>query len=183
MASARTRSILPSFISAASTLRPVGLMRSPMITKGRWPEITTSRRRELSRVSILALTLFQGLVDQLDRLLQGLRALRLSASIADELLGHPGGHRGIGRIAVRADVLGVLLGHRRAADRDVHLVSKPGLGQGVDVDLEHGHGGRQESGEADHVGLVLLDGGDELLGWSVHAEVVDLETGALDRKT
>src|SRR3984893_18253416 len=86
-ASERTRSILPSFISAASTLRPVGLMRSPMITNERSPEITTSRPRELSRVS-MDLTLFQGLVDQLDGLLQRLHALRGLASVTDQLLGH-----------------------------------------------------------------------------------------------
>ena len=51
MASARTRSMRPSFISAASTLRPVGLMRSPMITKGRSMETTTSREREERTVS------------------------------------------------------------------------------------------------------------------------------------
>ena len=51
MASARTRSILPSFISAARTFRPVGLIRSPMMTNGRSIETTTSRLREASLVS------------------------------------------------------------------------------------------------------------------------------------
>src|SRR6202035_3963929 len=133
MASERTRSIRPSFISAARTLRPVGLMRSPMITKGRSPETTTSRPRELSRVS-MGLTLFEGLVDELDGLLQRLRPLRRLASIADQLLRHPGRHRGVGRIAVRAHVLGILLRHGGPAHGDVHLVSQPSLGEGVDVD-------------------------------------------------
>src|SRR6267143_4953467 len=145
IASARTRSMRPSFISAASTLRPVGLMRSPMMTKGRSIEMTTSRVRELRTVSKTPLSLAQGLVDLHDGLLQRLGALRGLAAVADDLLGHPCGHRCIRCVAVRADVLGVLFGDRRAADRDVHLVSKPGLGDGFDVDLEHRHRGREES--------------------------------------
>ncbi len=38
-----TRLKSPAAISAASTLRPVGLMRSPMITNGRSSPITTVR--------------------------------------------------------------------------------------------------------------------------------------------
>ena len=75
IASERTRSILPSFISAARTFRPVGLMRSPMMTKGRSIETTTSRPRELRMVSTCALALLEGFVDQLDRLLQRLGSL------------------------------------------------------------------------------------------------------------
>ena len=52
MASAFTRSIKPARISAASTLRPVGLIRSPIITNGRSTETTTSFERERSTVSI-----------------------------------------------------------------------------------------------------------------------------------
>src|SRR5260370_31387010 len=131
-ASDRTRFITPSFISAASTLRPVGLMRSPMITKGRSPEMTTSRPREDRRVS-KGLTLSQRLVDFHHGLLQRLGALRRLAPIADELLGHAGRHRGIRRVAVGADMLRVLQGHGRAADRYVHLVPQTRLGQRVDV--------------------------------------------------
>ena len=47
-----TRSIKPARISAASTLRPVGLIRSPIITNGRSTETTTSFERERSTVSI-----------------------------------------------------------------------------------------------------------------------------------
>src|SRR2546425_5580288 len=145
MASARTRSMRPSFISAASTLRPVGLMRSPMMTKGRSIEMTTSRLCERRMVSTNRSALAQGLVDLHDGLLERLRALRARAPIADDLLGNTRGHRRIGRIAVRADVLGVFQGHWRTADRDVHLVPKAGLGDGVDVDLEHRHRGREKS--------------------------------------
>ena len=42
-ASASTRLKSPAFISSASSLRPVGLMRSPIITKGRSKPIVTSR--------------------------------------------------------------------------------------------------------------------------------------------
>src|ERR1700730_10225068 len=145
IASARTRSIRPSFILAASTLRPVGLLRSPMMMKGRSIERRTPRVRELRTVSKAPLPLAQGLVDLHDGLLERLRALRRLASVADDLLGHPGGHRRIGGRAVGTDMLGVLLGHGRAADRNVDLVSKPGLGDGFDVDLEHRHRGREKS--------------------------------------
>src|SRR5690242_8275443 len=175
-ASARTRSITPSFISAASTLRPVGLMRSPMITKGRSMEMTTSRVREETMVS-KDLSLTQGLVDLHHGLLERLRSLRLTASVAHQLFGHPRRHRGVGRVAVRADVFRVLERDRRTAHRDVHLVAQAGLGEGVDVGLEHRHGGGQEGGEADHVRLVLLHRLDELLRRRVDPEVVDLEAG------
>src|SRR5439155_689827 len=116
-ASERTRSITPSFISAARTLRPVGLMRSPMITNGRSPDTTISRPREDRRVST-ELTLSQRLVDFHHGLLERLSTLRSTASIADELFGHPRRHRGVWRVAVGADVLCVLL---RDAGCDQHL--------------------------------------------------------------
>src|SRR5882672_8636140 len=117
IASARTRSMRPSFISAARTLRPVGLMRSPMITNGRSIDTTTSRLRDLRTVStrLWCLALLQGFVDQLDRLLQRLGALGRFIARPDQLLGKARGHRSVGRIAVSAHVLGVLLGHRRPA--------------------------------------------------------------------
>ncbi len=43
----------PAFISSASFFRPVGLMRSPMITNGRPLPITTSRVAELTTVSVI----------------------------------------------------------------------------------------------------------------------------------
>src|SRR5439155_24781380 len=102
----------PSYISAASTLRPVVLMRSPMITKGRSPEMTTSRPREERRVS-KALALSQLLVDLHDGLFERLGTLKLTAAVTDMHLGHARLHRGIGRIAVGAHVLRVLPRHPR----------------------------------------------------------------------
>src|SRR5579862_11322 len=49
-----TRLKLPAAISAASTLRPVGLMRSPIMTNGRSKPITTSRVAELMTVSVMS---------------------------------------------------------------------------------------------------------------------------------
>src|SRR5256714_5968068 len=124
----------PSFISAARTLRPVGLTRSRMMTNGPSPEITTSRPREARRVS-KNLTLAERLVDFHDGLLQSLRARRALTPIADELLRHPRRHGCVGRVAVGPDVLCVFLGHRRAADRDVDLVPQPRLGECLDGGL------------------------------------------------
>src|SRR5882757_2937825 len=50
--SALTRSKLPAAISAASSLRPVGLIRSPMMTNGRSNPMTTSWVAELTTVSV-----------------------------------------------------------------------------------------------------------------------------------
>ena len=52
-ASASTRLKSPFFISSASSLRPVGLMRSPIITKGRSNPMTTSRVAELTTVWVM----------------------------------------------------------------------------------------------------------------------------------
>ena len=99
--------------------------------------------------------------------------------LLDQLLGALDRGRGVGRVAVGADRVGVLLGDRRAADHDDHLVPQAGLLQRVDVGLEHRHGRGQERGEADDVGLVLLDRRDELLRRDLHAEVDHVEAGAL----
>ncbi len=53
MTSASTRLKLPAAISAARILRPVGLMRSPIMTKGRLKPMTTSRVAELITVSVM----------------------------------------------------------------------------------------------------------------------------------
>ena len=57
MASASTRLKLPSFISAASSLRPVGLIRSPIITNGRSNPITTSLVAELKTVWVIRVSI------------------------------------------------------------------------------------------------------------------------------
>ena len=51
---------------------------------------------------------------------------------------------GLGRKAVRADVPGILLGNRRAADHDLDLIAQAGLLQRLDVGLEHRHRRGQE---------------------------------------
>src|SRR2546430_1804182 len=160
----------PSFISAARTLRPVGLIRSPMMTKGLSPEITTSRPREARRVS-KNLTLAERLVDFHDGLLQSLRARRAFAPIADELLRHPRRHGCVGRVAVGPDALCVFLGHRLAADRDeplgaeevALLESPPHLLEGGDQGLEEDvHGAHAEPqalfSQRLHLGSVAVEG-------------------------
>src|ERR1700722_15066608 len=54
-ASAVTRVKSPAAISAARILRPVGLMRSPMMTNGRSKPMTTSFVAELMTVSVIEL--------------------------------------------------------------------------------------------------------------------------------
>ena len=49
-----TRLKSPAFISSASSLRPVGLIRSPMMTNGRSKPMTTSRVAELRMVSVMS---------------------------------------------------------------------------------------------------------------------------------
>ena len=46
-------STVPAFISSASSFRPVGLIRSPITTKGRPKPITTSFEAELTTVSVI----------------------------------------------------------------------------------------------------------------------------------
>ena len=54
MTSRSTRLKSPAFISSARALRPVGLMRSPMMTNGRSKPSTTSRVAEVRTVSVTA---------------------------------------------------------------------------------------------------------------------------------
>ena len=56
MASASTRLKSPAFISSARSFRPVGLMRSPIITNGRPKPMATSRLLELRMVSVIWMT-------------------------------------------------------------------------------------------------------------------------------
>ena len=58
IASASTRLKSPFFISSASSLRPVGLIRSPIITKGRSNPITTSLVAELMKCRHVRVLLF-----------------------------------------------------------------------------------------------------------------------------
>ncbi len=61
-ASDSTRLKLPAAISAARILRPVGLMRSPIMTKGRSRPSTTSRVAELITVSVMKPSCWYSLV-------------------------------------------------------------------------------------------------------------------------
>src|SRR3569833_1900548 len=56
LASDSTREKSPAAISAARILRPVGLMRSPIITKGRSKPMMTSRVAELTTLSVMELS-------------------------------------------------------------------------------------------------------------------------------
>jgi hypothetical protein len=102
------------------------------------------------------------------------------AALRDQLLGPDHGRGRVGRVPVRAHDVGVLLGDRGAADHDDDLIPQARLLQRVDVRLEHRHRRGQERGEADDVRLVLTHRIDELLGRDLHAEVDDVEAGALE---
>ena len=143
--------------------RPVGLIRSP-IRQNRcpWP-ITTSLVADRRMVSCGS------------AVMRGPCAL-----LVEQVLGALDGRRGVGGVAVGADRVGVLLGDRGAADHHDDRVAQAGLLQRVHVGLEHRHRGGEERREADDVGLVLLDRGDELLRRDLDAEVDHLEAGALE---
>src|SRR5215470_14626860 len=150
--------------------RPVGLIRSPMIANGWSSPIRTVLVAEDRMVCTGSFPP------------AGSRYLRVDwcAALREEFLGPDHGRGGVGRVPVGAHHIGVLLGDRGAADHDDDLVPQAGLLQRVDVRLEHRHGGGEEGGEPDDVGLVLLDGVDELLRRDLDAEVDDLESGALE---
>ncbi len=112
--------------------------------------------------------------------LGGHQAGTMARLLVEQVLGALDAGRGVGGVAVGTDGVGVLLGDRCAADHDDHLVAQAGLLQRVDVGLEHRHRRGEERREADDVGVVLLDRGDELLRRDLHAEVDDLEAGALE---
>src|SRR5215218_997520 len=154
----------PPRSSSANRLRPVGLIRSPMMQNGCSRPITTVFDRPCRTVSMLLLVL-RG---------DGCPAL------LEQLLGLLDGGRRVGGVAVGADGVGVLLGDRRAADHDGDLLADAGLLQCVDVRLEHRHRRREERREADDVGLVPMDLLDELLRRHVDAEVDHGEAGAFE---
>src|SRR5690242_16183976 len=159
-----TRDRSPSRSCCWKILRPVGLIRSPMMQNGSPGPITVSRLADDRTVCIATISL-RG---------QG------GAPPLEQFLGPDHGRRRVGRVPVGADHVGVLLGDRGAADHDDHLVAQARLLQRVDVRLEHRHGGGEEGREADDVGLVLAHRVDELLRRDLHAEVDDLEPGALE---
>ena len=91
IASAITVSKLPSFISSASCLRPVGLIRSPMITNGRSNPITTSFVADEARCPSRGLLLSAGADEPLEPLVR---------VVALELRGSSG-HLGLEVVAAR----------------------------------------------------------------------------------
>src|SRR5215472_14370317 len=154
----------PSRSCCWNTGRPVGLIRSPMIANGwSWPTVTV----------------FVALESVVCMVLDPLRVRERAAAAQQFLrLDHRGG--GVRRVPVGADHVGVLLGDRRPAHHYDDLVSQAGLGQRVDVRLEHRHRRGEEGGEAHDVRLVLLYRVDELLRRDLAAEVDHQEPGALE---
>lgn len=93
--------------------------------------------------------------------------------------------RSLGRVGgkgVRADLVRPHLRYGSAADHDLDLVAHAGVGELLDDVALLVHGGGQQSGEADDVGVVLVDGVDELRAVNVAAEVDDFEVGAAHHK-
>ena len=146
--------------------RPVGLIRSPMREK---------------RLVVADDDLLGGRAeDGVERARRSHQAGHLRALGLEQALGALDRLRGVGRVAVGADRVGVLLGDGGAAHHDDHVVAHAGLLERVHVGLEHRHRRGEERREADDVGLVLVDRRDELLRGHLHAEVDHLEAGALE---
>src|SRR5215470_11013953 len=161
--SVSTRDRSPSRSCCWKILRPVGLIRSPMMQNGSPGPITASRLADDRTVRIPGPLRRQG-----------------GAAPLYEFLGPDHRRRRVGGVPVGAVHVGVLLGNGGAADHDDHLVTQARLGERDDVRLEHRHGGGEEGGKADDVGLVLAHRVDELLGGDLHTEVDDVEPGALE---
>src|SRR5579872_830878 len=159
-----TRERSPRRSCSWNTLRPVGLMRSPMMQKGWSSPMTTSLAADRR-------TVCTGIARS---------GRRGSPPALQELLGLGDRGGGVGRVAVGPDGVGVLLGDRCPSDHHDDALSQPRLLEGVDVGLEHRHRRREEGREPDDVRRVLLDGGHELLRRYLHAEVDDVETGPLE---
>src|SRR5215207_2457595 len=111
LASSTTVARSPLRNCSANVLRPVGLIRSPMMQNGCSGPMTTVLDRPCRTVSKAA------------PLLRGDGA----PALLEQLLGLLDGGRGVGRVAVGADGIGVLLGDRGAADHDRDLVADAGL--------------------------------------------------------
>src|SRR3984885_14291420 len=168
LTSISTRDRSPLRSCSWKILRPVGLIRSPMIANG-WSSPM--------RTVLLAEDMMVCMVAAPGGLCLGANH---GPALGEQFLGPDLGRGGVGGVPVRAHHVGVLLGDRGAADHHDDLVPQPGLLQRVDVGLEHRHGGGQERGEAHDVRLVLLDRVDELLRGDLDAQVDDLEPGPLE---
>src|SRR5215211_6003390 len=113
--SATTVERSPARSSSANFLRPVGLMRSPMMQNGCSAPITTVLDRDSRTVSISSFRLRR----------DG------GAPLLDELLGLLDGRGRVGGVGVGAHRVGVLLRDGRAADHDRDLVADARLLQRV----------------------------------------------------
>ena len=98
------------------------------------------------------------------------------------LLGQRHRAHGVLAVAVRADFVGVFLGDGGAADEDFDLVAHAGLFEGVNGGLHGRHGGGEQGGHGDDIGLFFVDGRDELLRGHVDAQVNDLEAAAFEQR-
>src|SRR6516165_1964924 len=81
----------------------------------------------------------------------------------DEGLGGLGGDRGVAAVRVGADGHAELLVERRPADHDDVIVADPAGLERLDDDLHVRHRRREEGRHTEDVGLVGLEGGDELV--------------------
>jgi hypothetical protein len=106
------------------------------------------------------------------------RTSRMVVLALDERLGGVDRDGGVAAIGVGADGLAEILVERRAADQHDIVVAHAFLDQRVDHDLHVGHGGRQQRGHAENVGLLALDGFEIVLDRVVDADIDHLEPGA-----
>src|SRR3972149_6863227 len=86
--------------------------------------------------------------------------------------------RSVRPVTVRAYLLRVSLADRSAADRHPDM-AQASFFETVDDSLHIGHRCGQESAHPDDVGFVLARGGLEFVQRLVHADIDDLEPGAL----
>jgi hypothetical protein len=88
--------------------------------------------------------------------------------------GHGG--EGIFSVAIRADLLDPTFGYWGAADDDLDARAKAAALQGLDNISLAGHGGGQQSGDADNVGAQFFGLGGESFKGNVHTKVNDVES-------
>ena len=83
-----------------------------------------------------------------------------------------------GCIAVRLDLVGERLSHRRSADDHLDVVAQAGFLQGLDGVAHDPHRGGQQGRHTQNVRFVFFDGFDESVRLDVFADVCHLEAGA-----
>ena len=97
-------------------------------------------------------------------------------SFADQILRQFQGIDSVARVAVGADFSSPLRGDRGAANDRFDPWAQTIPIEGFDHGLLAGHGRRQQSGDADDVGIDFFGLGDELLGGHAGTEIEDLES-------